>query len=157
MKQKEKLNLWVQVFLSYKYLNEFLKEGLLKVHGLTPYDYFLLTNLRIYEDLTFYEINKYMPIDGKSIHKKINDFIERGLMEREFHDNGSSAINLTEKARKIIHVIHNENMDASSEYFEAAEIENLSDSLYEFNEKMREVLELSISEETLNKINKELY
>lgn len=157
MENKEEFNIWVQVFLAYKYLNEFLKDGILKDYGINAYDYFILANLRIYEDLTFYEINKYMPIDGKSMHKKINDFVEKGLMEREFLENGSSAINLTDKARDIITKVHNENMEISEEFFKAGELQRLGIELYSFNEKMRGILELEIGEETIGKINEDLF
>lgn len=156
MEKKKKQSLWVQVFLAYKYLNEFLKDGVLKKYKISPYDYFLLMNLRAFENLTFYEINKYMPIDGKSLHNKINHFIDKGLMERDFHENGSSAINLTDKARKIIHDVYVENMDDSTEYFEPMEINKLFSDLYKFNEKMRKILELDLDEESLEKINEEL-
>lgn len=155
--QNGEYNIWVQVFLAYKYLNEFLKDGILKEYEINAYDYFILTNLRVYEDLTFYEINKYMPIDGKSMHKKINNFVEKGLMERQFLENGSSAINLTDKGRDIITRVHNENMELSKDFFKQGELQSFGLNLYNFNEKMRGILELEIGEETIEKINEELF
>lgn len=155
MKESRK-SIWVQIFLANKYGNEFLKNGIPPKYNITPYEYFLLMNLRIYEDFTFYEFNKYMPMDVKSLHKKINSFVEKGLMSREYKENGTSILNLTDEARGIIDNVYTASLDDTENYFEDGELLNLHSRLYEFNEKMRKMLELELLQSTLDKINLKL-
>ncbi len=155
MKNNRK-SIWVQIFLANKYMNEFLKQSPLKTYGLNPYDYFLLLALRTFEDCNFYEINKHFPIDGKSLHIKINSFVENGLMERTFEDSGASKINLTDEARKILREIFLTNIEDTEEYFEPEELLNLHTALFSFNEKMRKILEMELSENFKAKENLDL-
>ncbi len=155
MKEARK-SIWVQIFLANKYLNEFFKNGILAEYDLKPNDYFFLVHMRIYENFTFYEYNKHMPMDGKSLHNKIKFFIERGLMSREYDEAGTSVLNLTDKARKIINDVYITSLDDTESYFEEGELLGLHSSLYEFNEKMRKILELELSESSTGKINLEL-
>ncbi len=146
------VSLWVQLFLAQKYMNEFLKGFLPKNLKINAYDYFVLLILRNYHNLTFYEINKALPIDGKSLHNKINSLIEKELLEREFLETGSSFINLKEETRDLVEELRKKNKQIANNYWKANEVKKLSKNLFEFNEKMRHLLGFKIKEETLNKV-----
>ncbi len=154
--KKTRKSLWVQIFFASKYFNEHLKNVMYKEYDLTPYEYFMLMNFRIYEDFTFYECNKYTPIDGKSLHTKVASFVEKGLMSREYIEDTTSILNLTTKARERISDVYNNALDDIENYFEEGELLELYSSLYEFNEKMRKLLDLEFSEDILNKRNMDL-
>ncbi len=147
-------SLWVQLFLAQKYMNEFLKGFLPKDLKINAYDYFVLLVLRNYDNLTFYEINKALPIDGKSLHNKISSLIEKELLEREFLETGSSFINLKDETRDLVEELRKKNKQIANNYWKANEVKKLSKNLFEFNEKMRHVLGFKIKEETLNKARK---
>ncbi len=154
--KKTRKSIWVQIVLANKYGNEFLKSGILRKYSLTSHDYFLLMSLGEFENLNFYELNKYMPIDVKSLHQKVNTFVDKDLISREYDKKGASILNLTDKARKIINEVYINNLDETEGYFEEKELLDIYSKLYEFNKKMRKILELKLSESTLNKINIEL-
>lgn len=152
----QRRSIWVQIFLANKYMNEFLKQGLLKEYGLTPYDYFLLLTLRAIVGGTFYEISQNIPLDSKSLHKKINLYVEKGLVERIFEENGTSKITLTDEARKILREIFITNIEDTEEYFEPEELLDFHVNLRLFNEKMRKILGRKPSPAFLSKLDFDL-
>ncbi len=154
MNDNERMSFWIELFLAYKYMNEFLKHSLPKSMSINSFDYFILLALRDFENLTFYEINKALPIDVKSLHNKINGLIEKGLLEREFLENGSSFINLKNETKIMAKDIRENLREISKDYYEASEVKELSKSLQDFNEKMRIILDFKIKDETLNKLKK---
>ncbi len=95
-----------------------------------------------------------MPIDVKSLHQKVNTFVDRGLISREYDERGASVLNLTKKAKEIIKKVYTTSLDETEDYFEEKELLDIHSTLYELNEKMRTILGLKLSESTLNKMNR---
>ena len=155
MKEHRK-SIWVQLFLANKYMHEYLKQGALEGYGLTSYDYFLLLALRVYENLSFYEVNKHFPIDVKSLHNRINILVEKGFMTKAYDDKGTSILNLTVKARIILREVMLNNCEAAEEYFTYEELLELHKNLFSFNNKMREILGLELTNSVLEKENLDL-
>lgn len=140
MQQENFLNLWMQIFLLKKYLNLHFKKKLLKNLDITPNDFFFLVLLGHYKNLTFYEINKYIPYDGKSLHKKITTFVDKGYLIRTYEENGTSFITLSEKARVLFKKTKELNSSFKKNPFGINNLTNLAFILNIFNDELREIL-----------------
>ncbi len=95
-----------------------------------------------------------MPIDVKSLHKKVKTFVDKDLISREYDEKGAFILNFTDKAREITNKVYTTSLDETEGCFEDGELLNLHSRLYEFNEKMRTILGLKLSESALNKMNR---
>lgn len=142
MNKKINLNLWNQIFLMQKYLNFHLRKKVLKDIDITPYELFFLGLLSHYENLTFYEINKYMPFDVKTLHLKITSFVKRGYLTRKFDNEGTSFINLSKKSWDYLNKTKKINSNLSKNPFGINNFNNLGIILNSFNDEMRKVLHL---------------
>ncbi len=152
MERYRNISLWGSLFLASKYMNELFKEEAPKGIKLNSFDYFILLILSIFEGLTFYELNKALPLDVKTLHNKIISLIKRGLIEREFSDNGTSVIEITKEGKTVVKNIRTNFMTFFEDYYGIDKVIELTEELQRFNGEMRKGLDLTIPEKILSKM-----
>ncbi|GLI54987.1 hypothetical protein PM10SUCC1_05020 [Propionigenium maris DSM 9537] len=136
-------NLGTNLPLSNKFYLELLKEEIKeskKLKGLNPSEFFLLSSLRTYEEVTFYELDKYLPFDRKFLHDKVNKLVELNLVKKSLRADGASLLSIFPEVREDINKIIKEKVSLICEEMSEERFRLLTELLNELNGALMSIL-----------------
>ncbi len=135
-----KYSLWVELYLAERYIRNFYNAKTLKKLGITSTECIILYFLiELNEKVSFYKLNKILPIESKQLHLTIKKLIEKKYLKREFVGK-SSKIWVSDHTKKRLLSILLDNYSLVEDDFSKEDAEKLFITLNEFNHFARKSL-----------------